>query len=182
MNDKKEKAWKRSARKTLVESEWIRHHIDTLELPSGKIIDFHALEYPMQVAGIIPVGDDGRILLTLQYRYMADRYSWEIPAGNVPEGEDLVAGARRELVEETGYDAKTLEHLYEFFPQIGRSDHYFNVFVARDLEKISATVDTDEVFELRWFTPEEILAAIRANDFCDGFTATAIMAYHLQGK
>jgi len=182
MHPKKEKAWKRSQRKTLVEDEWIGHHIDTLELPSGKIIDFHALEYPMQVAGIIPVGDDGKILLTLQYRYMADRYSWEIPAGNVPEGEDLLVGARRELIEETGYDAKTLEHLYEFYPQIGRSDHYFNVFVANNLKKVSDTVDTDEVFELRWFSLEEILDLIRANDFCDGFSATAIMAYNLRGR
>jgi ADP-ribose pyrophosphatase len=180
MNSKKEKAWKRKKRNTLVESEWIRHHIDTLELPSGKTIDFHALEYPMQVAGIIPVGDDGKILLTLQYRYMADRYSWEIPAGNVPEGEDLIAGAHRELIEETGYDAGTLEHIYEFYPQIGRSDHYFNVFVARNLVKMSDSVDADEVFEIRWFTIEEILDAIRANDFCDGFTAIALMAYNLQ--
>jgi 8-oxo-dGTP pyrophosphatase MutT (NUDIX family) len=182
MNTKNEKPWKRSSRKTLVESEWIRHHIDTLKLPSGKIIDFHALEYPMQVAGIIPVGADGKILLKLQYRYMADRYSWEIPAGNVSEGEDLIVGARRELIEETGYDAKTLDHLYEFYPQIGRSDHYFNVFVAQDLEKVSDTVDEDEVFDLRWFSLEEILDLIRNNNFCDGFSATAIMAYNLRSR
>ena len=176
------KPWKRKKRTTLVESEWIRHHLDTLELPSGKTIDFHALEYPMLVAGIVPVGDDGRILLTKQYRYMADRYSWEIPAGNVDKGEELIAGARRELIEETGYDAGSLEPVYEFFPQIGRSDHYFTVFVARELKKISEEIDTDEVTELRWFSIEEILDAIRNNELCDGFTAIAVMAYNLRKK
>lgn len=180
MAGNKNAPWKRIQRRTLVESAWIRHHLDTLELPSGEMIDFHALEYPMAVAGIVPVGDDGRILLTRQYRYMADRYSWEIPAGNVDTGEDLITGARRELVEETGYSAETLEPLYEFFPQIGRSDHYFNLFVARGLNKVSEQIDTDEVFELRWFRLEEILEWIRANNLCDGFTAIAIMAYNLR--
>ena len=60
------------------------------KLPSGKKIDYHALEFPMKVAGILPVRDDGKILLTLQYRYMAGQLSWEIPAGNLDEAEDLI--------------------------------------------------------------------------------------------
>ena len=172
--------WKFEKRKTLVKSEWIKHHLDTLTLPSGKQIDFHALEFPMKVAGILPVGDDGKILLTLQYRYMANQLSWEIPAGNVPEDEDLLIGAKRELIEETGYDAKSLELIYEYYPQIGRSDHYFHVFVARGLEQVSKDFDTDEVCEIRWFGLDEILEMLAENKIVDGFTATAILMYKLK--
>ena len=175
--------WKFEKRKTLVKSEWIKHHLDTLTLPSGKQIDFHALEFPMKVAGILPVGDDGRILLTLQYRYMADSMSWEIPAGNVPEEEDLLIGARRELIEETGYDATSLELIYEFYPQIGRSDHYFHIFVARGLKQVSKDFDTDEVAEIKWFTEKEVLQMIDDKTIIDGFTTMAILMYKLkEGK
>ena len=172
--------WKREKRKTLVDTEWIGHHLDTLTLPSGKKIDFHALEFPMQVAGILPISDDGRILLTLQYRYMADQLSWEIPAGNVPQEENLLIGARRELIEETGYDAKSLELIYEFYPQIGRSDHYFHVFLARGLEKVSDEFDTDEVVEVKWFTEKEVLQMLDDKTIIDGFTAIAFMRYKLK--
>ena len=172
--------WKRHKRKTLVESEWIKHHLDTLELPSGKKIDYHALEFPMKVVGILPMRDDGKILLTLQYRYMANQLSWEIPAGNLPGEEDLVEGARRELIEETGYDADFFEHIYEFYPQIGRSDHYFNVFIARGLKQVSKNFDTDEVCEIKWFTLDEILNMLAKNEIVDGFTVTAVLMYKLK--
>lgn len=172
--------WLRRARTTLVDSAWVKHHLDTLELPSGKFIEFHAIEFPMQVAGIIPVGDDGRILLTYQYRYMADAHGWEIPAGNVPSGESLEEGARRELLEETGYTARELTHLYAFYPQIGRSNHYFHIFAARGLAQLTADFDRDEVSDLRWFTLAELLEMIRRNELRDGFTALAILVYHLR--
>ncbi len=173
------KMWKREKRKTLVESEWIDHHLDTLTLPSGKKIDFHALEFPMKVAGILPVSDDGKILLTLQFRYMADAMSWEIPAGNVPADEDILTGAKRELIEETGYAADSLKLIYEFFPQIGRSNHYFHVFLARGLKKITDEIDTDEVAEVKWFTQQQVLKMIDDQTIIDGFTAIAVMRYVL---
>jgi ADP-ribose pyrophosphatase len=172
--------WRRTRRTTLVESEWIKHHLDTITLPSGKSIDFHALEFPMLVAGVIPVGADGRILLTLQYRYMVDAFAWEIPAGNIPPGEDLQAGARRELIEETGHDASALEPLYDFHPQIGRSNHHFHLFVARDVRKVSDTIDDDEIAAVRWFTPAELEAMLRTNELRDGFTALAILLYRFR--
>jgi 8-oxo-dGTP pyrophosphatase MutT (NUDIX family) len=172
--------WRRHARRTLIDSAWIRHHIDRLELPSGKHIDFHALEFPMKVAGVLPIGDDGRILLTYQYRYMADACGWELPAGNVPEDEDLVEGAHRELLEETGHSAKSLELIYEYYPQIGRSDHYFNVFVARGVWKVTDQLDDDEVTEIRWFELDEILDMIRTNELMDGFTTLAVLVYALK--
>ncbi|MCX7846794.1 MAG: NUDIX hydrolase [bacterium] len=157
----------------------MRHHLDTLELPSGKQIEFHAIEFPMPVVGIIPVGDDGRLLLTYQYRYMADAHGWEIPAGNVPGAESLEEGARRELLEETGYTAREFRHLYAFYPQIGRSNHFFHVFVARGLTQLSSEYDCDEVSDLRWFTLDELLRMIRQNELHDGFTALAVLVYHL---
>jgi ADP-ribose pyrophosphatase len=169
--------WQRQRRTTLVDSEWIKHHLDTLQLPSGKQIDFHALEFPMKVVGVVPVGDDGRILLTLQYRYMVDASGWEIPAGNVPLGESVLDGARRELYEETGHTARTFTPLYDFYPQIGRSNHHFTTFVAQGVREVTDVVDGDEVSAIRWFTLDQILQMICDNSLRDGFTALAILAY-----
>lgn len=171
--------WLRRERKTLVDSEWVKHHLDTLELPSGKFIDFHAIEFPMEVVGIVPVGEDGRILLTYQYRYMADAHGWEIPAGNIPAGESREEGARRELLEETGYSARELKALYSFYPQIGRSNHYFHLYSAHGLTRLTTEFDRDEVSELGWFAVPEILTMIRRNELRDGFTALALLVYNL---
>ncbi len=179
MSGRPGKKWRRHARTTLVDSEWVKHHLDTLELPSGKSIDFHAIEFPMQVVGIIPVGDDGRILLTYQYRYMADAFGWEIPAGNIPHGESLDEGARRELLEETGHTARVLEPLYSFYPQIGRSNHFFHLMVARGLFQQTTVIDADEVSGLAWFSVADIEKMIRTNELRDGFTALAILTYRL---
>ncbi len=169
--------WQRTRRTTLVKSSWINHHLDTITLPSGKSIDFHAIEATMLVAGILPVGADGRILLTLQYRYMVGAFGWEIPAGNIPPGEDLLAGARRELIEETGHDAPLLEPLYNFHPLIGRSNHHFHLFVARHAHKISDTIDNDEIAAVRWFTLAQLEQMLRTNELRDGFTALAVALY-----
>jgi len=169
--------WQRTKRTTIAASEWINHHLDIITLPSGKSIDFHAIEATMLVAGIIPVGADGRILLTMQYRYMVDAFGWEIPAGNIPPGEDLGEGARRELIEETGHDAPTFEPLYNFHPLIGRSSHHFHLFVAKNAHKISDTIDNDEVAAVRWFTLDQLEQMLRTNELRDGFTALAVLLY-----
>ncbi|NLF39205.1 NUDIX hydrolase [bacterium] len=174
--------WKKLGRRTLVKSVWLKHHLDTVRLPSGKTIMFHALDFPRKVAGVIPVGDDGRVLLTRQYRYMAKSYSWEMPAGNVPRGETVMKGALRELEEETGYTARRIKLLYTFHPQIGRSNHLFHLFVATGLRKVSATYDTDEVSEIRWFSVRQLQAMVRRQEFIDGFTLLGLLLWGLQGK
>ena len=174
--------WTRRARTALVESSWIRHYLDTVELPSGKVIEFHALEFPRKVVGVLPVGEDGRILLTLQYRYMTNAFSWEIPACNVDEGEDLLTGARRELLEETGCSAEQVQLLYDFYPQIGRSDHHFHIYIAHGLRKLTEQLDPDEVAETKWFTTSEILGMFKDHSLRDGFTAFAILLHLLDIK
>ena len=80
---------------------------DEVVRPDGTDAVYGVVRYRDRALGTVPVADDGRILLVGQFRYSFDEYSWEIPEGGVPPAEDRLAGAKRELVEETGFTASS---------------------------------------------------------------------------
>ena len=121
-------------------------------------------------AVMMPVDARGRILLVRQYRLPARQYLWELPAGRVDEGEKLLAAARRELAEETGYRAKKWKKLVEFFPSPGFLAEKMTIFLATELTAGEARPMEDERIETRWFTPSEIHEMIRAGKIRDAKT------------
>lgn len=168
-----ERPWRRLSRQPLVECEWLSHYADRILCSDGREIEFHALHYPMQVVGTA-VLDNGRILLTRQYRYMVDSYDWELPAGNADPGEDLLQAALRETREETGYELADCRPVTVFYPQIGRSDHCFHLFKAGLAGAPQGEYDHAETFGLRWFTKEEARELIAGGGCRDGFALLAL--------
>jgi ADP-ribose pyrophosphatase len=121
------------ARRTVYDSDWVRiHHLD-IALPDGErgAVGWHLIDYPRQAAGIVPIGDDGRILMIRQYRFTTGRESWETPGGRIEAGETGRQAAHRELREETGHSAARWSRWGDYFPSCGSSNQVFNVFVAR---------------------------------------------------
>jgi ADP-ribose pyrophosphatase len=168
--------WQILSRRIVYDSDWIRiHHLD-IALPDGSVArSWHLIDYPRQAAGIVPIGDDGRILMIRQYRFTTGRESWETPGGRIEAGESGEEAARRELREETGHSAGKMEFVGRYFPSCGSSNQVFNVFVARGLEKVSQATDANEVIEVRWFTREEVRGMIRSNEIVEGMTLTALL-------
>src|SRR5919199_1293296 len=100
----KPRPWQVLRRETIYESPWLRLYRDDVRLPDGSLIaGHHVIEYPQPAVGVVPVGDDGRILLIEHYRFITDTTGWEVPAGRVDPLEELEDAAARELREETGY-------------------------------------------------------------------------------
>jgi 8-oxo-dGTP pyrophosphatase MutT (NUDIX family) len=103
---------------------------------------------------VLPVDDSGvtpRVLLERQYRYAAGRRMWELPAGRVDEGEEKLAAAKRELLEETGYTARKWQRALFFYVSPGFLDESMTVYLARGLKKGQAQPEDDERIAVRFF-------------------------------
>jgi ADP-ribose pyrophosphatase len=97
---------------------------------------------------VIPLLDDEQVVLERQFRYPLGRTFIEFPAGKIDAGEDLLACAQRELLEETGYVAREWTYLGGFHNAIAYSDEKIEVFLARDLSHVGGNVDAGEVLEV----------------------------------
>ncbi len=127
---------------------------------------------------ILAVDDSGpelRVLLERQYRYAADDYLWELPAGRVDPGEKPLAGAKRELLEETGYRAATWKQALFFYPSPGFLDETMTVYLARGLTSGDAQPEEDESIECHLTPLCKALEMIRAGEICDGKTISSIL-------
>jgi ADP-ribose pyrophosphatase len=126
---------------------------------------------------VVPVREDGRIILVNQYRYLCERESLEFPCGSVKEGDTYRDTANMELKEETGFGAPILDEVGTFAPYNGVASEICKVYIARELTKSEAEPDRTEEFELVYCTPGEIDDLISKNDIWDGMTLAAwIMA------
>jgi len=121
-------------------------------------------------AVMMAVDKKKRILLVRQYRLPADRYLWELPAGRLDPGEKPLQAARRELIEETGYRARTWRKLASFWVSPGYVEERMTIYLATDLTAGEATPMDDERIETRWFTRREIAAMIHAGKIEDAKT------------
>ncbi len=120
---------------------------------------------------------DPWIVMERQYRHAANQFLWELPAGKIDAGEEPLAGARRELAEETGYQAKKWRPLVEYFASPGFLGEAMKVFVAEGLEAGDTHWDEDEEIEIRLVKLSDILKMIKKGAIHDGKTLTSVLLY-----
>jgi ADP-ribose pyrophosphatase len=120
---------------------------------------------------------DPWIVMERQYRHAANQFLWELPAGKLDAGEEAVAGAQRELAEETGYIAKKWKPLVEYFPSPGFVGESMKVFLAEGLVAGEAHPEADEEIELRLVKLSEILKMIDKGLIMDGKTLSCVLLY-----
>ncbi len=147
--------------------------VDRVVEPSGMEVEREVLRHP-GAAVLLPVTNDGRVVLVRQFRYAAGEFLLEAPAGTIDPGERPEETASRELVEETGYFAKRLEKLVEFYPSPGILEEKMYLFAATDLEARTQSLDEDEsleVVELPW---DDAMALVPGVDVRDAKTIIAL--------
>jgi ADP-ribose pyrophosphatase len=120
---------------------------------------------------------DPWIVMERQYRHAANRFLWEVPAGKLELGEDPLAGAKRELEEETGYRAKKWTELVEYYASPGFLGESMKVFLAEGLVAGDARPEEDELIELRLVKLSELLATIEKGGIMDGKTLSSVLLY-----
>ena len=123
-----------------------------------------------------------RILLVKQFRLPAEKYLWELPAGRLDPGETPLKAAKRELIEETGFRAKTWTKLVSYWASPGFVSEKMNLFLAEDLIEGEATPMDDERIEKRWFTPKEMEELIAAGKIEDGKTLIGYLLWKNRKK
>ena len=149
---------------------------DELIEPTGMKAVREIITHPGSVV-VLPVFDDGRILIIRQYRYATRQFMWELVAGHREPGEDFRVGAARELKEETGYTARRYRKLLEIYPSPGFLGERMVIFLAEGLTKGKARPEDDERIEARILTLNEAERWIRSGKIRDAKTVSGLLYY-----
>jgi ADP-ribose pyrophosphatase len=155
--------------------------VDEVGYPDGRIVTMDVVRHPGSVV-LLPMSAPDRILLVQQYRYVVDKWLWELPAGTREPGETLEAAAVRECHEEVAKIAGHAEKLFSFFPSPGFCNeemHFFRLTDLRDRDEGEAEAhqDPDEVLRVREFPLSEVRAMVRRGDILDMKTALGITLF-----
>jgi ADP-ribose pyrophosphatase len=138
-------------------------------MPNGKEGEYHYIKTAGS-AFIVPMIDDEHILLLKQFRYLTDRISLEFPGGGMKEGQKPEEIARKELIEETGYDGD-LEYVGSFNPYIGITTEFCYVYIARNLKKSDEfSKDESEDFEVVKLSINEVEEKMKSNEIFNGMS------------
>ncbi|HVO61752.1 MAG TPA: NUDIX hydrolase [Terriglobales bacterium] len=145
--------------------------------PSGIRARRDVLRHPGSVV-VLAVDEsrrEPRVLLEYQYRYAAEQFLWELPAGRIDEGETEWAAAKRELLEETGYTAARWELALKYYASPGFMNETMAIYLARDLRRGKAQPESDESIRKRLFPLSAVIQNIMARKILDGKTIAAVL-------
>ena len=153
-------------------------YTDTVELPDGREVSYDVIDHK-GAAAIIPVLDNGDILLVRQFRHAINSFTWEIPAGGRDSREEpFIETAKRELKEETGRTAEKFTFLVSINPVAAYSSEQIDIYVAEGLSaQGEQDLDDDEFIGVRAFSPEEIEKMIFDQEIRDAKTIASVFAY-----
>lgn len=150
--------------------------LDTFRMPDGEFLLRETLQHPPSVV-ILPVFEDGRILLIRQFRHAVGKIIYEIPAGTCEPKEPALTCAKRELIEETGYSARTWRRICEFYPAPGISTERMTLYAATGLfvPKKKLAMDEDEQITVRITPRRKVLRMVRNNEIIDAKSIIGIL-------
>ena len=156
---------------------------DTVRLPNGNIAYREWIKHP-GASAVVPVTPEGRLIFVRQYRYPIQQVTLEIPAGKLDaEGEDPLDCAKRELSEETGYQAEKYTFLTKLATTVGFSNEFIYIYAAEGLTAGRQHPDEDEFINVCTLTMDEAMAKVRSGEICDAKSITAVLLLReLQGR
>lgn len=147
---------------------------DTVRLPNGKETIREVMRHP-GAAAVVPLTDEGNVICVRQYRYPFSEVMLEIPAGKLDPGEEPIACAQRELLEETGYQARELTPLGVYDPSVAVLDEKIHLFLARGLTFRAPNPDADEFLHVVELPLNTLVDEILRGEVPDGKTQTAVL-------
>jgi ADP-ribose pyrophosphatase len=165
---------RRLASEVLLDGGFLHVRRDTVALPDGHQATREYVRHPGAVA-VVPLFDDGRLLLERQYRHPLGRVILELPAGKIDPGEDTLACAMRELAEETGYDAREWAFACRMHNAVAYSTEAIELWFARGLTAGPQRLDAGEFIELVTHTEDELQALAARGELTDAKTLIGLL-------
>jgi ADP-ribose pyrophosphatase len=154
-------------------------NVDRVRLPNGVTIDLEIVRHP-GAAAVVPLKENGDVVLIRQFRHAADGFIYEIPAGKLHRNEDPLDCAARELEEEIGYRAGQFELLSSIFTAPGFADEVIHIYVATQLTKGRQNLDHDEVLEVVEMPLDEAVRKIEEGTIRDAKTIVGLQGVYIR--
>jgi 8-oxo-dGTP pyrophosphatase MutT (NUDIX family) len=177
-HDETRNPWQTVSSEEVYDNPWIQVREDRVIRPDGEPGIYGVVHYKNIAVGVLPIEED-HIYLVGQYRYPLQSYSWEIPEGGCPEGEEPLLAARRELKEETGLEARRWRRLGEAYLSNSVADEYAVWFVATGLVPGDWCPEGAERLSVRRVPLREALTMALDGEITDALSLLAIMSYAL---
>lgn len=136
--------WIVRGERPVYENEWVTVGLADVELPDGERFEHHTVVLPAAAMTVVLDDAGDNVLLSWRHRFVPDVWNYELPGGLLDEGETPAETAAREVLEETGYRPRSIEHLVTFEPMIGMVRNAHHVFLARGAEKVGDATEVNE--------------------------------------
>lgn len=161
-------------RRSIHDGKVVKLGIERVELPNGRTVELEMVRHP-GAAAVVPLLDDGDVLLVRQYRHAAGGWLLEVPAGKIDPGETPEVCARREVEEEVGYACGHLEPLGCIYTTPGFTDERIWLYLARELAAARQALQDDELLTVERMPMARAAALAAAGEICDAKSAIALL-------
>lgn len=166
---------KKTDRKEIYDGVILNVVVDKVTLPNGNSSTREWIIHNGAVC-VVPLTEDGKIIMERQFRYPFDEVIWEIPAGKIDKGEtDPEGAAKRELLEETGYTASNWKFIGTYYPSPAILGEKLYMYAAKGLKKGAQDLDEDEFLDVSAVPFDEVVDMILENKIPDGKTQAAVL-------
>ena len=187
MSDKKYIAekiggWKTKSTNVVYENPWIKISHEEVITPKDTDGIYGVVHFKNTAIGVVPIDDEGNTWLVKQSRYALDQYTWEIPEGGCPYGEEPINAAKRELEEEVGLQARHWEQLMTMHLSNSVTDEFCVVFVARDLFAGTQQLESTEDIEYKKLPLADAIDMVKSGEITDAISVAALLRIALMQK
>ena len=167
--------WKTKTSTVVYENPWIEVSHNEVVTPNNTDGIYGVVHFKNTAIGVVPIDDEGNTWLVKQSRYTLDQYTWEIPEGGCPQGEDPINAAKRELEEEVGLQAYDWQQLMTMHLSNSVTDEFCVVFVARDLFAGTQQLESTEDIEYKKLPLSEAINMVKRGEITDGISVAALL-------
>lgn len=167
--------YKRLKRELVAKGSIIEYYVDTMQIPNGNTAEWDFINHK-GAAAIVPVDENGNLIMVRQYRNALERYTLEIPAGGLNPGEDMKTAATRELEEETGYRSEHVEHLVDINTTVAFCNEKIGIYYTTELISSRQHLDEDEFLSVERHSIPELEKMIFEGKITDSKTIVAVLA------
>jgi 8-oxo-dGTP pyrophosphatase MutT (NUDIX family) len=171
--------WKVKSSRIAYENPWIKVTHDEVITPKGTDGIYGTVHFKNIAIGVLPIDDHGNTWLVKQSRYTLNQYTWEIPEGGCPEGEDPINAARRELEEEVGLKATEVIELMRMHLSNSVSDELAIIFIAKGLSAGQQALESTEDIEYKKMPLTEAIEMVKRGEITDSISVAALLRISL---